>query len=110
MRNGRLYLDDIIQACNKIINYTDNISHDDFIKDDKTIDAVVRNLIIIGEAARLIPNDIKKKLPELDWPAIIGLRNIVTHEYFGVDVDEIWKTIQEDIPLLKQSVMKIKDT
>ena len=72
-----------------------------------TIDAVVRNLMIIGEAAKNIPEEIKSKNPKIAWSEAVGMRNKVTHEYFGVDEDILWKTIKEDLPVFKKQILKL---
>ena len=72
-----------------------------------TIDAVVRNLTIIGGAAKNIPEEIKSKNPEIAWSEAVGMRNKVTHEYFGVDEDILWKTIKEDLPVFKKQILKL---
>ena len=84
------------------------LSFEDFRNDGKTKDAVIRNLEIIGEAVNRIPKEIKRKYPNIPWQQIIGMRNKVIHEYFGVDVGILWKTIREDIPSFKRSIKKIK--
>lgn len=101
-RNIKLYLDDIQDATDKIESYTSNISLEKFRNDTKTIDAVIRNIEIIGEAARHIPEDVRLKFPEVPWSLMIGARNKAIHEYFGVDTAILWQTIKEDIPLLKK--------
>lgn len=107
-RGANLYLDDITSAINKIERYTKKISFNKFKKDEKTIDAVTRNLEIIGEAVRYIPKEIKEKYSNIPWKEIIGMRNKVIHEYFGVDVDILWDTIKEDIFDLKRKIRNIK--
>ena len=106
-RKPKLYLEDIKDSIRKIEGYTSNLSFDEFKKDTLTIDAVVRNLTIIGEAAKNIPEEIKSKNPEVAWSEAIGMRNKVTHEYFGVDEDILWKTIKEDLPVFKKQISKI---
>lgn len=83
-RNWRLFLEDIIESIELIKGYTKEMNLDSFRNDRKTIDAVVRNLEIIGEAARNIPDEIKDRYQEIDWRGMIGLRNRVINEYFGV--------------------------
>lgn len=104
-RGAKLYLEDIRDSIKKIEEYTKDLNFDEFIKDEKTIDAVVRNLTIIGEAAKNIPNKIKSKNPDIAWVEAIGMRNKVTHEYFGVDEDILWKTIKEDLPIFKKQIL-----
>ena len=83
-RDVRLFLYDILEAISKIENYTKGMSYDEFIHDEKTIDAVIRNLEIIGEAAKNIPEDAKNKYPEIPWKEIAGMRDKLIHAYFGV--------------------------
>lgn len=103
----KLYLHDIKEAIGKIESYTRQIVFDEFKKDAKTIDAVVRNIEIIGEAARHIPSEIRIRHIEIPWKEIIGTRSKVIHEYFGVDEEILWKTVTEDIPQLKKQIEKI---
>jgi len=106
-RKPRLYLEDIKDSIEKIEKYTRDLSLDEFIKNTLTIDAVVRNLTIIGEAARNIPEEVKLKNPDIAWSEAIGMRNKVAHEYFGVDEDILWKTIKEDLPTLKKQITEL---
>ncbi len=78
-----------------------------FIKDKKTVDAVVRNLEIIGEAAGHIPESIRKRFPNIPWKAIAGMRNKLIHEYFGIDTEILVKTVYESLPELKESLEKV---
>ena len=78
-------------------------------KDRKTIDAVIRNCKIIGEAATNVPDEIQRKYLEIPWAKMKGIRNILIHEYFGVDIEVIWETIQKDLGPLKQQLEKIED-
>jgi len=107
LRNLHLYLNDIIQSIDKISKYIQGYTFEKFVKDDKTIDAVIRNFSIIGEAGNRIPEDIKEKYPKLPWHEIVGMRNKVIHEYFGLNDEILWKTIQDDLPRLKKELLKI---
>lgn len=73
-------------------------------EDEKTVDAVVRNIEIIGEASSHLPDDILERYGDIPWPFIRGIRNVLAHEYFGVDVEVIWKTVKEDLPALKTAL------
>lgn len=106
-RDAKLYLSDIVESVSKIEKYTNSFSYKKFSKDKMLIDAVIRNLTIIGEAAKNIPKEIKSKNSDIVWREIIGLRNKVTHEYFGVDEEILWQTIKEDLPYLKTKILKI---
>ncbi|MBS1778261.1 MAG: DUF86 domain-containing protein [Bacteroidetes bacterium] len=105
-RDTLLLLEDILAAAGKILTYTIGMSYDDFISDDKTIDAVVRNFEIIGEAANRVPEDYKLEHPEIEWRRMIGLRNRIIHEYFGIDYEIVWQIIQENIPELQERVQQ----
>lgn len=97
-REIQLLLEDILESSNKILSYTSGMSFDDFISDDKTIDAVVRNFEIIGEAANRVPEDFKSKHQEIEWRRMTGLRNRIIHEYFGVNYATVWKVKKKIYP------------
>lgn len=103
-RDTRLYLIDIENAIEKIESYTSHITFDQFKDDAKTIDAVVRNIEIIGEASRYMTEEERKKYPSVPWTLMIAARNKAIHEYFGIDVVILWQTVKEDIPLLKKEL------
>ena len=106
-KDYKLYLLDIESSCRKIIRYTKHIDHVSFANNQMLIDAVIRNLEIIGEAVNKVPPSIKQETKEIPWKDIVGLRNKVIHEYFEVDIPVIWKTVKEDIPLLAKQVKKV---
>ena len=106
-RTPKLLLEDIIESAKKILQYTKGISFEEFSKDNKTVDAVIRNFEIIGEASNLLPDEIKEKYSEIDWHRIRGFRNRIVHEYFGVDLQIIWKIIFDLIPGLITEISKI---
>jgi uncharacterized protein with HEPN domain len=83
------------------------MSYEDFKKDKKTLNAVVRSIEIIGEASKNIPGALKAKHKELPWKRMIGMRDKLVHAYFGVDVEILWKAIKEDIPPLRKSIQKM---
>ena len=103
----KLYLDDIISSIEKIQRYTRNMDYNTFIQDDLTIDAVIRNLEIIGEATKQIPNTILELKLEMEWRKIAGIRDILVHGYFGVDIDIIWDIIQNKLFILKETVVEL---
>ncbi|MBI5573981.1 MAG: DUF86 domain-containing protein [Elusimicrobia bacterium] len=107
MRDPKLYLVDIKESIEKIQEYTKEINYKDFSENNEKIDAVVRNLEIIGEAVKHISKDIKQKHKNVNWEDIVGMRNIITHEYFGVDLEIIWKTVKEKLPELKNKIEEI---
>ena len=90
-RTPILLIEDIIDSGNKILDYTNNLSFDDFINDSKTVDAVIRNFEIIGEAANRLPDNYKDNHPTIDWHRIRGFRNRIVHDYFGIDYTIVWE-------------------
>lgn len=103
----RLYLEDMQSACEKIQRYTKDMSLDAFREDDRTYDAVIRNLEILGEAARNLPDEIKIKYDQVEWRAIIALRNIVTHAYFSVKDEIIWDVVSNKVHPLQIKIEEI---
>jgi uncharacterized protein with HEPN domain len=106
-RDYKVHLDDILQAIAKVREYTAGISSAELAGDTKTFDAVVRNLEVIGEAARAVPEAIRLQHPEVDWKRISGLRDILIHQYFGVDAQIISDIIQNKRPTLEQQIQNI---
>ena len=100
-RDARLYLDDILDATTQIQEYTSSIDYAKFAQDRKTQDAVVRNLEIIGEAASRLPESIKAGASDIEWRKIVGLRNIVAHEYFGVSLPVVWDVVKNKLGALE---------
>lgn len=103
-KSTKLYLDDILSSIIKIEEYTKGLSYENFKNDSKTIDAVIRNLEIIGEAAGKIPESFIDMYKDIPWREMVSMRNKVIHEYFGVDIDILWQTISEDLPKLKEQI------
>jgi uncharacterized protein with HEPN domain len=89
-RSPQLLLEDIIESANKIIAYTDGLSYEQFLADGKTVDAVVRNFEIIGEAANRLPEEIRDQYANIDWHRIRGFRNRIVHDYMGIDYKIVW--------------------
>ena len=106
-RTFKVYLEDILEASRRIQTFTKNYTMRRFSEDDKTFDAVVRNLEIVGEAAKKIPMGFQVKHPEVEWKKMAGLRDILIHEYFGVDVEIVWDIVCHKIPSLEKRIHKI---
>jgi uncharacterized protein with HEPN domain len=100
-RDYGLYLEDILEAIRRIENYTTSLTYEKFAKDNKTVDAVMRNLEIIGEATKQIPDDVRAKHPKIPWKDMAGMRDRLIHKYFGVALDVVWKTINVRLPEIK---------
>ena len=99
-RDWQMRVRDILDSIAKIERYTDGMTLDTFSSSDITIDAVVRNLEVIGEAARFIPGEIEAAHPQVPWAVMRGMRNILIHEYFGVSVRILWQTLEHNLPPL----------
>jgi uncharacterized protein with HEPN domain len=106
-RNWKMRIEDILACIAKIRVYTRGMSFEQFSADTKTVDAVIRNLEIIGEAAGYIPLEIQEKHPELAWLEMRGMRNIMAHEYFGVSLPIIWQAIGQDLSPLEDGLNKV---
>jgi uncharacterized protein with HEPN domain len=105
-KNNRIYAEDILEAINKIEKYTENGKRS-FMKDGMTQDAVIRNLAIIGEAAKKLPKSIRDKEKKIPWKSIMGMRDVLIHDYSETNERTIWDTVQHDLPLLKEAINRI---
>ena len=97
-RNWQLLIQDIIDSGSKVLLYTSDMSFDEFVSDSKTVDAVIRNFEIIGEAANRLPEDFKDSHPEIDWHRIRGFRNRIVHDYVGIDYSIVWQIKNTFLP------------
>ncbi|MEK6953960.1 MAG: DUF86 domain-containing protein [Candidatus Micrarchaeota archaeon] len=100
-KSEKLYLEDILSSIEKIEKYTAGSTFEKFSKNTQLADATIRNLEIIGEAVKKLPKSLTDKNPEIEWKKIAGLRDILIHEYFGIDVKIIWDIVQNKLPELK---------
>lgn len=103
-RDWKLFIEDILECIGKIEKYIENMKFENFENDIKTIDAVVRNLEIMGEASKNIPANVKEKYQNVYWKGITGLRDRIIHKYFGVDLKIIWHIIKEELPPLREQM------
>ena len=103
-REWSLFVADRQEAIEKIAGYVDAMTFTDFQSDTRTVDAVIHNLLVLGEAARCLPASSKENYPDIDWIAINGLRNRIAHEYFGLSLSVIWEIVQTDLPRLQQQL------
>jgi uncharacterized protein with HEPN domain len=107
VRDHRLYLDDIIEAVRRIKEFTNDMDFADFKADIKTQDAVVRNLEIVGEASGRLPEEVHLSAPEIEWRKIVGIRNILAHEYFGISLPIIWDIVQNKLDELSAMCLRL---
>ena len=103
-RNWKLFIMDMLESINKIEKYIEGLNYEQFIRDEKTKDAVVRNLEIIGEAANQIPKEIQQEFSNVPWAQIIAMRNRMIHGYFTIDYRIVWDIAKIDIPSLKKEL------
>lgn len=108
-RDLRLYLDDILEGLIKIESYVEGLSFNTFSEDSRTIDAVVRNFEIVGEASKQLPESIRQQYPDVEWREISGMRDKLIHAYFSVSFEVVWKTAKERVPKLKSAIQQVLD-
>ncbi len=106
-RKPSLLIQDILESGNKILSYTEGQSFDEFIEDDKTVDAVIRNFEIIGEAASRLPEEFRDHHATVDWHKIRGFRNRIVHDYFGIDYAIVWDIKTQYLPHLLAELSKL---
>ncbi len=104
MKNDSVFVGHIIDALSKIETYTKGISYQQFMENDMMLDAVLREMQIIGEAAKRLSQEFKDSHPSIPWRAITGFRDKAVHDYFDVNVMTVWETIEMDLPQLKQAL------
>jgi len=106
-RGEREFVLDMFLACRKILDYTKDMTFEEFLSDDKTLDAVIRNIEILGEAVKSISKEFREKYPEIEWSKIARTRDKLIHFYFGVDPEITWSIVKIDIPTLFEKLKKI---
>jgi len=106
-RDEKIILKEILDEINKIVKFTENVAYETFIVDEMRYYAVIRCLEVIGEAVRQLPEDFKKKYSEIEWRKIVDLRNILIHQYFGIESEIIWDIVKSKIPILKSFIEKV---
>jgi uncharacterized protein with HEPN domain len=104
------YIQDILDSIQDIENFIQGMNYEEFRDDRKTINAVIRSIEIIGEASKKIPKSLRDSQPEIPWKKMAGMRDKLTHAYFGIDLEIIWKVVSEEIIRIKPGILKIKDS
>lgn len=106
-RDWTFFLEDILEAANKVLQYTNDMTLEAFQGDGLVFDAVVRNLEIIGEAAKHLPREVQERMPDVEWTKAAAFRDVIAHAYFGLNVHIIWDVTRNKIPGIAQSVEKL---
>jgi uncharacterized protein with HEPN domain len=107
MRTDALYLDDIIDAADSIARFLNGLEKENFLSDELRQSAVLQKLIVIGEAASRLSAEFRARHTAIEWPDIVGLRNIAVHQYFGVSWETVWNTATQDVPVLRERIASI---
>jgi uncharacterized protein with HEPN domain len=107
-RDEFVYIQHILDAVRKIEEYAAGIDESSFMSNTLIQDGVIRQLQIIGEAVKKLSNELRNEYPHIPWQDIAGMRDKLVHEYFGIDMEEVWLTVNDDVPILKSEILKIK--
>ena len=108
-RNPEERIGDIIYCCEKILRYTSRMNQQQLVEQDLVMDAVLRNIEVIGEATKNIPDDVRARMPGIEWKKIAGMRDWISHVYYRVDDDIVWDAVETEVPELLRTLRAFKD-
>ncbi|AFH38756.1 hypothetical protein TtJL18_0854 [Thermus thermophilus JL-18] len=106
-RSHRLFLRDMLEACEKVMRYTEGLDFHAFVRNELVYDAVLRNLEVLGEAAKKVPDSVRARHPSVEWRAIAGLRDVLAHAYFALDEATLWDIVAQKVPALAEVLRQI---
>ena len=106
-RDFLLFLEDIMACIEKLEKFTQGLTFDQFSKNEMAVDAVIRNFEVIGEAVKKIPKELKQKYPDVEWNEASGFRDVLIHDYFGIDLEAVWDTLKKNVPAFKEKLTKV---